>query len=85
MTERPYNIRAARILEQSYSGTTGNIRRSMSQPRPEESRTSNRPYRGQHRAEHTNHPDERTAARQRSSRVGRHHADSADEHHSNHR
>jgi hypothetical protein len=85
VTERPYNIRPARILEQSYPGAGGNVRHSLSQSRPEDFRGSNRPYRGQHRAEHTNHSGEHAAAWQRSSRVGRHHADPMDEHRTNNR
>lgn len=84
VTERPHNVRAARIIEQSYAGGGGNIRRSLVQPRTDEFRTTNRPYRGQHRAEHAQHADERHAW-QRSSRVGRHHADPYDDHSINHR
>ncbi|MFI1992546.1 hypothetical protein [Actinoplanes sp. NPDC020271] len=73
MTERPLHVNAARIVEYSYPAGR-NVRRSMTQPRSEEGRITNRPYRGHHRAEHTYH-DEQTPARQRSSRVGRHHAD----------
>jgi hypothetical protein len=84
VTERPYNLNAARILDHSYPGDR-NIRRSQAQPRSEEDRITNRPYRGHHRAEHTLH-DENTPARQRSSRVGRHHAEhAADDHYLNHR
>ncbi|GAA4595424.1 hypothetical protein BJY16_001669 [Actinoplanes octamycinicus] len=82
VTERPH-INAARVVAYSY-GDSRNVRRSMSQPRSDENRITNRPYRGHHRAEHTRH-DENTPARHRSSRVGRHHADPADAHHLNHR
>ncbi|BBH65533.1 hypothetical protein ACTI_22180 [Actinoplanes sp. OR16] len=87
VAERPYNIRPARILEQSYAERGLNVHRLLNQPRSEEERMLvNRPYRGQHRAEQTNHADERaTAAWQRSTRVGRHHAEPADEHYSNRR
>jgi hypothetical protein len=79
VTERPHNIRAARILEQSYPERGLNMHRLLNQPRSEEDRLTNRPYRGQHRAEHTNHADDRdTSAWQRSTRVGRHHTQGAD-------
>ncbi|MDI6102890.1 hypothetical protein QLQ12_30155 [Actinoplanes sp. NEAU-A12] len=75
MTDRPYNIRPSRILEQSYAGGNLNaVRRLLTDSNSDETRLANRPYRGSHRAEHTNHPDEGGAARDRSSRVGRHHA-----------
>ncbi|MEU4420657.1 hypothetical protein AB0F81_08530 [Actinoplanes sp. NPDC024001] len=77
VTERPQNIRAARILERSYAGGGGNVRRSMIPQRTDEHR--NRPYRGVHRAE------EWEPGWQRSTRVGRHHADPHDEHRANHR
>ncbi|WP_436524959.1 hypothetical protein [Actinoplanes sp. HUAS TT8] len=84
VTERPHNVNAARIVEYSYPAGR-NVRRSMAQPSTEEGRITNRPYRGHHRAEHTQH-DEETPARQRSSRVGRHHLDhSGGDHHANHR
>ncbi|BCJ43711.1 hypothetical protein GCM10010168_39800 [Actinoplanes ianthinogenes] len=82
VTERPH-VNAARVVAYNY-GDSRNVRRSMTQPRSDENRITNRPYRGHHRAEHTRH-DENTPARQRSSRVGRHHADSAGEHRLNHR
>ncbi|KUL26433.1 hypothetical protein [Actinoplanes awajinensis] len=84
MTERQPHVNAARLLE--YGHPEGrNVRRSMVQPRSEESRLTNRPYRGHHRAEHTL-DDENLSALQRSSRMGRHHADPAsDDHHMNHR
>ncbi|WIM96634.1 hypothetical protein ACTOB_000082 [Actinoplanes oblitus] len=82
VTERPH-VNAARNLTHSY-GDSRNVRRSMTQPRSDENRITNRPYRGHHRAEHTRH-DENTPARQRSSRVGRHHADPVEEHYLNHR
>jgi hypothetical protein len=86
VTERPHNIRPARILEQSYSERGLNMHRLHNQPRSDEDRTMNRPYRGQHRAEHTNHADERaTAAWQRSTRVGRHHANGTGDPYANRR
>lgn len=76
MTDRPYNIRPSHMLEQSHtSGNINAVRRLLDDSNSDETRLANRPYRGSHRAEHTNHPDERSAARDRSSRVGRHHAD----------
>ena len=76
MADRPYNIRPSRILEQSYGGGDLNVvRRLLTDSNSEENRLANRPYRGQHRAEHTNYPDERAASYDRSSRVGRHHAE----------
>ena len=85
MAERPYNIRAARILEQSYADEGPNVHRLFTQPRSDEHRMTNRPYRGQHRAEHTLQSDEINAAWQRSTRVGRHHADPVDDHYINRR
>ncbi|WP_229075475.1 hypothetical protein [Actinoplanes sp. DH11] len=85
MAERPYNIRPARILEQSYADGGINVHRLLTQPRSDEDRMMNRPYRGQHRAEHTQQSDELNAAWQRSTRVGRHHAEPVDDHHVNRR
>jgi hypothetical protein len=76
VADRPYNIRSSRILEQSYGGDLNVVRRLLTDSNSEENRLANRPYRGQHRAEHTNYPDERAASYDRSSRVGRHHAES---------
>lgn len=81
MTERPYNIRPSRVLEQSYAGGDLNVvRRLLSDSDTKENRLNNRPYRGQHRAEHTNYPE-----RDRSSRVGRHHAEPVGQHRTNRR
>ncbi|MEU4692136.1 hypothetical protein [Actinoplanes sp. NPDC023714] len=87
VAERPYNIRPARILEQSYPEQGLNMHRLLTQPRSEEERMLiNRPYRGQHRADQLDQADERTtAAWQRSTRVGRHHAEPIDDHHTNRR
>ena len=80
MTDRPHNIRPSRILEHSYtSGNLNAVRRLLTDSNSDETRLANRPYRGAHRAEHTNHPDEGSAARDRDSRVGRHHADQTPE------
>ncbi|MEU8658169.1 hypothetical protein [Actinoplanes philippinensis] len=76
MAERPYNIRPSRIIEQSHTdGNLNMVRRLLTDANSEESRLSNRPYRGMHRAEHTNYPDEGAASYDRSTRVGRHHAE----------
>ena len=83
MAERPYNIRPSRVLEQSHHGNSDVVRRLLSDANPEETRLANRPYRGMHRAEHTNHPD--PAGYDRSSRMGRHHAERADDHYINRR
>ncbi|BEL10537.1 hypothetical protein Q0Z83_087280 [Actinoplanes sichuanensis] len=85
MAERPYNIRPSRILEQSPSdGNLNVVRRLLTDSNSEENRRANRPYRGMHRAEHTNYPEERNASYNRSTRVGRHHAD-PDAHYMNRR
>ncbi|GAA1585126.1 hypothetical protein [Actinoplanes couchii] len=84
MPERPNNIRSSRVLEQSYSGGDLNVvRRLLAESNTEETRLNNSPYRGQHRAEHAGHPE--ASSRDRSSRVGRHHADPAEDHHTNRR
>jgi hypothetical protein len=76
VAERPYNVRPSRILEQSHSdGNLNVVRRLLADSNSEENRRANRPYRGMHRAEHTNYPEERNASYDRSTRVGRHHAD----------
>ena len=73
MAERPQNIRASRILERSYAPGTLNARRLIPEARTEENQID-RPYRGSHRAGSLHHAED-TAAQQRSSRVGRHHAE----------
>ncbi|GGN80927.1 hypothetical protein GCM10010112_56900 [Actinoplanes lobatus] len=84
MTDHNHNIRSSRILEQSYSGGNSSaVRRRLNDSNSEENRLANRPYRGQHRAEHTNYPEERRS--DRSSRVGRHHAERAPDHYKNRR
>ncbi len=85
MTERPYNIRSSRVLEQSYGGDLNVVRRLLADANSEENRLHNRPYRGLHRAENTNHPEGSSRERERSSRVGRHHAEPTEEHHINRR
>ena len=78
MTERPQNIRAASILERSYSSAGHNSRRLIHQTRGEDFPMANRSYRGNHRAPGRHHADESASAEQRDSRVGRHHADHDD-------
>ncbi|MBB2944888.1 hypothetical protein FB565_004621 [Actinoplanes lutulentus] len=93
VAERPYNIRPARILEQSYPERGLNMNRLFSQsrsddtqPRSDESRMmNNRPYRGAHRAEYTQQAAEISAAWQRSTRVGKHHSGPAEDHYINQR
>jgi hypothetical protein len=79
MTERPQNIRPARTGER-----TQNSRRT-SESHWDEPQSSSRSYHGSHRAPSMHRVDDRqSAARDRSSRVGRHHA-GHDEEHSNRR
>ncbi|MEU8239196.1 hypothetical protein AB0C07_13195 [Actinoplanes missouriensis] len=85
MADRPYNIRPARILEQSYPERGLNVHRLLTQPRSSEDRMVNRPYHGAHRAEHADSDDWSEAAWQRSTRVGRHHVEPANDHYSNRR
>lgn len=81
MTERPHNIRATRILERSYANTGGyHGRRLIPEARSEENQIANRSYRGAHRAGSLHHADDQTPEQRRSSRVGRHHADHAEDH-----
>jgi hypothetical protein len=76
VAERPHNIRPSRTLEQGhYDGNLNVVRRLLTESNSEENRRANRPYRGMHRAEHTNYPEERNPSYDRSTRVGRHHAD----------
>jgi hypothetical protein len=75
MTERSPNVRPARFLERTH-----NSRRHRAESRWDEIPAQSRAYRGSHRAAHLHHADEGgTAARDRSSRVGRHHADHQDQ------
>jgi hypothetical protein len=77
VSERPHNIRAASILERSYAG--GLNTRLIPGARGDEHHNANRSYRGSHRAGSMHHVDDQTADQQRSSRVGRHHAESTDD------
>ena len=78
MAERPYNIRAAGILERGYGGGF-NSRRVIPEARAEGDPIANRAYRGSHRAGGLHLADDQRQAEQRSSRVGRHHADRHDD------
>ena len=76
MTERPQNVRIAR----SYGNGGGGYH--SGRPIADGSRADdnqNRAYRGSHRAGGQHHHDHSTAAEQRDSRVGRHHADPYDD------
>ncbi|MGX6604484.1 hypothetical protein ACWKSP_20465 [Micromonosporaceae bacterium Da 78-11] len=78
MTERPHNVKPARILERSYANSSYNSRRLIAETRTDENQIANRSYNGSHRADSMHHSGEHSAAQQRSSRVGRHHADRDD-------
>jgi len=75
--ERPHNIRAASILERSYAQGSLNTRRLIPEARTDDNRGDG-PYRGSHRAGSLQHGDD-TQAQLRSSRVGRHHAESSED------
>ncbi len=79
MADRPQNIRADSILERSYGNNSYHGRRLIPDARTETNQIANRSYRGSHRAGSLHHADEHTAAEQRSSRVGRHHAESTED------
>jgi hypothetical protein len=71
LTVRPQNIRSGRALERTH-----NSRRHQAESRSDEVRVSTRSYRGSHRAEHPHRAGNgRSAAQDRNSRVGGHHAD----------
>jgi hypothetical protein len=78
MAERPQNVRPASILERGHTGGAGN-RRLIPDARSEDNRIANHAYRGSHRAGSLHHADDQTPAQQRSSRVGRHHAESTED------
>ena len=83
VTERPQNVRPARVLERNHSNGGHNSRRTIPEARNPESRADDnqiagRSYHGSHRAAGQHHADRPTPAEQRSSRVGRHHADPND-------
>lgn len=68
MSERPQNIRPARVLERTHNSR----RHQATDVRPDDAQGSK--YRGSHRAERQHRADD-SPAHHRSSRVGRHHAD----------
>jgi hypothetical protein len=74
--ERPHNIRAASILERSFAQGSLNARRLIPEARTDDNRGGS--YRGSHRAGSLHHAED-TQARLRSSRVGRHHAESSED------
>jgi hypothetical protein len=79
VTERPQNTRTIRVHA---NGSGYHTRRSIPEARSPESRAEdnqNRSYRGNHRAAGQHHLDHQAPAQQRSSRVGRHHADASDD------
>jgi hypothetical protein len=67
VTERPPNVRPARTIDRTH-----NSRRHQSEWRWDDAQASSRSYRGSHRAPSGHRADD---AHDRSSRVGRHHAD----------
>ena len=75
MAERPNNIRPTSTLERGHVNGGYHAQRPLPEARSEENQIANRSYRGSHRAGSLHHADDQTAAEQRSSRVGRHHAD----------
>jgi hypothetical protein len=85
VTERPQNVRAASVAARSHAGGGHNSRRAVPESRNpgpcgDEDQTADRAsYRGNHRAGGQHHADQ-TPAQQRSSRIGRHHADQHDDH-----
>jgi len=79
VTERPQNIRTAGILERGFTNVGYHSRRRVLEARTDENQIANRSYRGNHRADSPHHSDDQTPAQQRSSRVGRHHADQHDD------
>jgi hypothetical protein len=78
VTERPQNVRSTNTLERGFTNGGYHSRRRDAETRVEDNQIANRSYRGSHRADSEHHADE-TAAQQRSSRMGRHHADQADD------
>ena len=77
MPERPHNTRAASILERGYTQGSQNARRVIPEARADDNRGDGS-YRGSHRAGSPHHADD-TQAWLRSSRVGRHHAESSED------
>jgi hypothetical protein len=77
VTERPHNVRSARTLERTH-----NSRRHQAESTWDDTQSiASRGYRGSHRAERMHRADDvYNAAFDRSSRVGRHHADRHPDH-----
>lgn len=75
--ERPHNIRAASILDRSHAQGSLNARRLIPEARTDDNRGAG-PYRGSHRAGSLHHAED-TQAELRSSRMGRHHAESSED------
>ena len=89
-TERTNSERAGTEranTERTYAERTHNSRRHRAETRPDESSTAaSRAYQGSHRAERMHRADDDlNGALQRSSRVGRHHADRSETDRSNRR
>lgn len=79
MAERPQNIRPTRVLDRSHANSGHHGRRLIPEARGDDNQIANRSYRGSHRAGSLHHADDHTPAQQRSSRVGRHHAEPTDD------
>ncbi|MEU4243851.1 hypothetical protein [Actinoplanes sp. NPDC026619] len=81
MTERPRNVRPASILERGHANPAGpatHNRRHIPEARSEDNQIAGHSYRGAHWAGSQHHADE-TPAQRRSSRVGRHHAETSED------
>ena len=79
MAERPHNIRPTRVLDRGLANNGHHGRGHIPEARSDDNQIANRSYRGSHRAGSLHHADDHTPAQQRSSRVGRHHAESTDD------
>jgi hypothetical protein len=77
VAERPQNVGPANVPERSYANSAYYGRRANVEARNEENQVTNWSYRGSHRAGSMHHNDDHTPAQQRSSRMGRHHAESS--------
>jgi hypothetical protein len=77
VTERPYNVRPARSGDRTHNS---HRHQPNGLDRGDGTQTTTRAYRGSHRVEYLYRPEERTGAHQRSSRMGRHHADQRQDH-----
>jgi hypothetical protein len=74
VTERPQNVWPARTAARTHNS---NRYQPFAADRGEgtQTTTASRAYRGSHRAERMHRPDDHEGARQRSSRMGRHHTE----------